>query len=413
MQFTNPHSFKWMIGRMVRIHCAGISHRGRLLAVKDDYLVLLSNDQHLYFQTHQVKSIAVDSIHNLPLYTPTNPFSSYMDADKFSDLLRKMIYRAVRINQNGPESMRGILAKLFHDHVDLVSGYELISVSIPHIKSICHDINKNQSEATVASSNDTERQSSKTDTETIASKDDEAESVKDTFTSTDLLPAPEVQPSPPIVEVFDPVTPAPLQTTTNPKTVPMQRTVPEPISIPAKITLPPLNTLPFLIPMLPQEKIAEQQPTPMQTTEQEPDVIPLPEENKTDSTNTLGSQDYNFRSTNVPARSKSVNPTKKPSWRKPKATAKKIVSKFSSFQKSSRSLSVNRKNKVRKNQPTVTKKRQWSTVTTRRNKTMNCFTSKKVITNHWHFPNKNRLTMIWLSPVIRCGYRKSEGRASK
>ncbi|MED1793235.1 hypothetical protein P4V54_11160 [Brevibacillus nitrificans] len=380
MKFTNPHSYRWMIGRMVRLHCAGITHSGRLLAVKDDYLALLSSDQCLYFQTHQVKSIAVESIHNLPIYSSRNPHYSYiMDADKFTDLLRKMMYRAVLINQNGPENMRGILAKLFHDHVDLIYDYELIRVSIPHIKCICHDISMKHSFATTSSNNNEKTHSSKKE--------------NDTHTSEELTHGNQA--------TSDKELPAPIQAISEPK-VETPRTLSEPTCTPPKITLPPLNILPSLA-----------VPLTKKTKDMQHNVISLPEENKNDTLSPVESDQVQFsKAMNVSTHSKAYSPVKKSPVNQRKATNKKNVFKSPSpIQKSSRRTSMPSKNTIRKN----TANKQWNIVSTRKNKRLNKLGSNVFVTHNWHLYNRNRFSMVWLAPVISCGrlYRKLERRANK
>lgn len=151
MKYTNPRSFNYLINRLVRIHCGGkISHCGRLLAVKDDYLVLLTDDKHLYLPLHQVKSVAVDSIDNFPVYQLQCPLSDYFDAENFQQLLRKMIYRAVLI-QSGPERIRGVLVGLREKYIDLIDGYELIKVATYHIHTLCRDSHQKTQSSTVDS----------------------------------------------------------------------------------------------------------------------------------------------------------------------------------------------------------------------------------------------------------------------
>jgi small nuclear ribonucleoprotein (snRNP)-like protein len=144
MKFTDPLSFKWPINKKVRIHCSGKdTHEGRLLAVKDDHLILLTGEQHLYFQLHHVKSAVFDTLDNSPMrYQHHSVASNYIDVRSFKDILQKMIYRRVLINQGGPESVSGILTGLLDNHVDLVRGQEVIKVANFHIQTICYDLNE-------------------------------------------------------------------------------------------------------------------------------------------------------------------------------------------------------------------------------------------------------------------------------
>ncbi|OUM90338.1 MAG: hypothetical protein BAA01_15950 [Bacillus thermozeamaize] len=130
--------------QMVRVNRGGSdSHYGRLITVNDDHLVLMTDDQEIYCQTHHVKSIATDS------------FSSACSRDRvesqapssqhemtFRDVLNKMMYRRVQINGGGPENIGGVLVHLHDQDVVIVDDHEVIFVPIFHIKTIRCDLNK-------------------------------------------------------------------------------------------------------------------------------------------------------------------------------------------------------------------------------------------------------------------------------
>ncbi|MCU6796397.1 hypothetical protein OB236_30165 [Paenibacillus sp. WQ 127069] len=143
MQAVNSDGLKLFVEKVVCINREGPeSKKGRLVTVKDDHLVLLTEEQYLYYQTKHIKSITIDSIEPEGTVIPFNKKSVYLDATSFKDILEKMSFRRVQINQGGPESVNGVLSRLFENHVDLVQGHEIIKVATPHIKNISYNLSK-------------------------------------------------------------------------------------------------------------------------------------------------------------------------------------------------------------------------------------------------------------------------------
>ncbi|NOU98147.1 hypothetical protein GC093_33690 [Paenibacillus sp. LMG 31456] len=141
MQPVNSDGLKWLVEKAVSINRGGPeSKKGWLVTVKDDHLVLQTDEQYLYYQTKHVKSITVDSTEPLEATVPYDKKLVYWDAISFNDILEKMIFRRVQINQGGPESINGILSRLFENHVDLVQGHEVIKVATPHIKNVSYSL---------------------------------------------------------------------------------------------------------------------------------------------------------------------------------------------------------------------------------------------------------------------------------
>jgi spore coat protein B len=143
MQAVNSDGLKLFVEKVVCINREGPeSKKGRLVTVKDDHLVLLTEEQYLYYQTKHIKSITVDSIEPEGTTISLNKKPVYLDATSFKDILEKMSFRRVQINQGGPECVNGVLSRLFENHVDLVQGHEVIKVATPHIKNISYNLSK-------------------------------------------------------------------------------------------------------------------------------------------------------------------------------------------------------------------------------------------------------------------------------
>ncbi|MFD2370938.1 hypothetical protein ACFSO0_13480 [Brevibacillus sp. GCM10020057] len=380
MKVTDPDSFKGMTGRMVRIHSAGSSHQGRLLAVKDDYLALQSDDQCLYLQTHQVKSIAIDTTRNLPIHTSCSPLDAYMDAENFADLLEKMKYRFVLINQNGPERIRGILTRCLDNHVDLVNGHEFIRVPVFHIKDICHDRSKKEQKTAAVSKSEEKSQPSEKHVKLDESEGKTSESVTEPVNSAHLLTGPELVPPPAAqITASDHVTSPPHTTT------PEQTVIPSPIAVPAPTTVPDQVTIP-----------AKSNPTeqPLNTWQS--------------ASNT---EDQDSQPTDAASAAANSTPQKLPPAKQARNRTATFVPKFrKTYRKSKRIRFIKTKNRLQMNKPTFTTKRQWATVKPRKTAA-----ARKLITKRWYFTTKNLNGRIWLAPFIRCGYshRTLEGRASK
>jgi spore coat protein B len=145
MYFNNSDHLKFLIEKLVRINRGGPeSKTGRLMAIKDDHLVLWTEEaDYLYYQRHQVKSVTFNSMDATdPIGSPDKHNPPYVDVNNFQDILRNMLYRMVQINQGGHESVRGVLIQLLEDHIDLVHDHEIIKIPTYHIKNISYALEK-------------------------------------------------------------------------------------------------------------------------------------------------------------------------------------------------------------------------------------------------------------------------------
>lgn len=373
MKFTDPNSFKWLINKIVRIHCSGKeSQEGRLLAVKDDHLVLLTGEQHLYFQLHHVKSVVFDTLENLPMcYQHHSVASTYLDVLSFPDILQKMMYRRVLINQSGPESVSGILTRLLDNHVDLVRGQEVIKVAIFHIKNICYDLNEkvdvSKTERSVDKKSEVkeeipaktvERISSVNETpkpvqETTLSENRLAESVQETKISSDHMAKSEQ------------VTPS------------TQTKVEDPISTHSPIVKIPAPTIDFAL-----EPVEHQFPDSNISDELPEQTVRIP---------------FTYSAIQT-------NPTVEPQM---SANQKHDSDSCDYVQKNNHSPITKAIN--RRQQTTSPKRKRWKIINPTKTKNIGVNISRHAVRNKWFINKKIRICKnrpfgtVWLAPQIRCG----------
>ncbi|WKB34803.1 hypothetical protein QS257_12940 [Terrilactibacillus sp. S3-3] len=123
------------IGSHVKINIGGPESReGILLAIKSDYLVLLTkSDGVVYYQTSHIKGASVDTEeepHSLA------PDVSFLKFSTFERVLEALRYKKVKVNRGGPESIEGVLNEIKDDTLILTVKDTLVFITIFHIKSI-------------------------------------------------------------------------------------------------------------------------------------------------------------------------------------------------------------------------------------------------------------------------------------
>ncbi|WP_090977248.1 hypothetical protein [Paenibacillus sp. CF384] len=120
------------VGMMVRINRGGPeSVEGRLLAVKQGYLVLKTTGGVVYVSTAHVKSIT-----DLPGGSTGLSHAKFIEAGSFVGVLRDLTKKFVQINWGGPERIEGFIAGVGNDALLLVVGPELVQIPLYHIKTV-------------------------------------------------------------------------------------------------------------------------------------------------------------------------------------------------------------------------------------------------------------------------------------
>ncbi|MDZ5671398.1 spore coat protein CotH [Bacillus stercoris] len=125
------HSMK---DKIVTVYRGGPeSKKGKLAAVKSDYIALQAEKKIMYYQLDHVKSITEDTNNS----TTTIETEEMLDADDFHSLIGQLMNQSVQFNQGGPESKKGRLVWLGDDYAALHTNEDgVVYFAIHHIKSI-------------------------------------------------------------------------------------------------------------------------------------------------------------------------------------------------------------------------------------------------------------------------------------
>ncbi|WP_046181411.1 hypothetical protein [Domibacillus tundrae] len=138
----NNEILRSSVGKVVKVNRGGPDSRiGQLLAVQDDYFVLLTKeDGVLYYKGQHVKSITDNTKNGLEfnLLVPRN--FTYISGKVFTEVMNNLKYKWVIINRGGPEKHEGILDDCNDDYVTIICNEEVIRVSTFHIKNISYDL---------------------------------------------------------------------------------------------------------------------------------------------------------------------------------------------------------------------------------------------------------------------------------
>jgi len=128
-----------LLGKNITVYRGGPeSKTGKLMDVKQDYLVIYSDNKIIYYQAEHIKSITEDSKTNA-MQTNSGeeeePF--FYQGDNFISLLKNFLNRKIQIDQGGPDSKQGTLLQLGSDFLVLSTEDDgVIYYNLHHIKSI-------------------------------------------------------------------------------------------------------------------------------------------------------------------------------------------------------------------------------------------------------------------------------------
>ncbi|OCA92334.1 hypothetical protein [Pseudobacillus wudalianchiensis] len=131
-----------LVGKAVKVNRGGHDSRiGLLLAVEEDYFVLLTKeDGVLYYKGHHVKSLTDNAKKgiNFDLIVPED--FSYVRGKNFEDVLHCLKYHWVTINRGGHEKYQGVLDDINDDYITVIFNEEVIRVAMFHIRNISYDM---------------------------------------------------------------------------------------------------------------------------------------------------------------------------------------------------------------------------------------------------------------------------------
>ncbi|KAB2338637.1 hypothetical protein F7731_03535 [Cytobacillus depressus] len=141
-----------LVNKVIKINRGGPeSGSGVLIGVKDDYLVLYSqNDGVVYFKNQHIKSLTESSNgkNNNGQNYSLDQLSTldYVAPDTFEELLEDLRYQWVTINRGGPEKVEGVLHDSNGEFVALFRNEELLRLSMYHIRSISYGVSIEEEE---------------------------------------------------------------------------------------------------------------------------------------------------------------------------------------------------------------------------------------------------------------------------
>ncbi|MCM3790656.1 hypothetical protein M3221_20040 [Domibacillus indicus] len=138
----NKEILSSLVGKVVKVNRGGHDSRvGQLLAVEEDYFVLLTKeDGVLYYKGHHVKSLTDNTKKGLGFDLLVPEDFTYIGGKLFTDVMNNLKYKWVTINRGGHEKYQGVLDDINDDYVTIVYNEEVIRVSTFHIKNISYDL---------------------------------------------------------------------------------------------------------------------------------------------------------------------------------------------------------------------------------------------------------------------------------
>lgn len=147
---TNSDFLKSLVGRQININGSSNNNKnnkkkgpdavsGELYDVKEDYLVVLSDDGVQYIRLNHIKTISENFFNNNDDKKQDNGYGDdfeICEADHFSELLRKSRYKYCTVRSGGPNKVQGIIESVDDDFVNIVSEYEYVQIPLYHVRII-------------------------------------------------------------------------------------------------------------------------------------------------------------------------------------------------------------------------------------------------------------------------------------
>src|SRR5689334_13317382 len=134
--YMSEHITKNFIGKVIKVDRDGPESRiGKLLHVGEDYIVILTDDEVVYYNNHHIKSFTENVTSNMTINAEVSKDLEIKKAHNFKGLFKCSQYNWIRINRGGPENVEGLLAGLEDNFAVLVNCQEIIRVALFHIKN--------------------------------------------------------------------------------------------------------------------------------------------------------------------------------------------------------------------------------------------------------------------------------------
>lgn len=135
--------FVYWIGRTARISSVGSkARRGRLLAVKSDYLVLHHDKQRVtYYPLDHIQSITIDSMETPELRKSKGTAQNvFFDRDCFDNVFQCLKNQWIQVHNGGADHFQGVLSDNLPDHILLISQSEIIRMYKSHIDFLSYEL---------------------------------------------------------------------------------------------------------------------------------------------------------------------------------------------------------------------------------------------------------------------------------
>lgn len=148
-------SFEYLgnaIGKQIQIERGGPDKlQGKLLAVKDDHMIVHTENGIVYVNNQHVKTISEPILNEVQeVVVDENlvvPEPIVVEAVDFRNLLSQLTHKLVKINQGGPNSLEGVLLTVRDDAVTIVHKMkDYVHYPLYHIKTITWVMNANKEE---------------------------------------------------------------------------------------------------------------------------------------------------------------------------------------------------------------------------------------------------------------------------
>ncbi|MGM9987278.1 MAG: hypothetical protein ACI35O_08640, partial [Bacillaceae bacterium] len=137
-------------GRNVKVFRSGPeSKQGHIIDTMDDYFVLFSDNQFIYYQTKHVQNITEDAKENSLFIHYELVDYDHLSTQTFAELLKEFIKEGttVKINLGGPESRTGIIVDAGEDFIALFTKEDgVVFYNLTHVKSISEKIGTDHKE---------------------------------------------------------------------------------------------------------------------------------------------------------------------------------------------------------------------------------------------------------------------------
>ncbi|MBM7656311.1 hypothetical protein [Neobacillus cucumis] len=142
------------IGKAIKVDRDGPESRvGKLLHVGEDYIVILTDDEVVYYNSHHIKNFTESATGNMNINTEVPEDLELKEAHSFKGLFKCSKYSWIKINRGGPNTVEGLLAGLEDNFVVLVNCEEIIRVTLYHINNISYGRTKSEQDESNDESN--------------------------------------------------------------------------------------------------------------------------------------------------------------------------------------------------------------------------------------------------------------------